>query len=382
MIQPDDIRRKAELLYPAAIQAWLTGDETFFPHIVRSRKTPDSGDLASAIQAVRRLREGSKESRGFGYKVEWREINSRTFGRNLFPDRILFESREDLLRLIGKQREFESLVAAVARLRAAFPELEEWIRSKTDSLLKVAPDLSGLLLVLNYFRAHPRPDCFARELPLPVDTKFIERHERLLREWLDLVLPPHAIRADEEHFHRRYGLRYAEPLVLLRFLDPSLQQELGFPCQTLALPLHVLGNLPARDVAVFIVENKVNLLTLPPLPRTIGLGALGDGVTLLRYVPWLSQAAISYWGDLDVEGLEILSSLRAIFPQSSSFLMDATALAQWEHLAVKGTARTPSLPPHLMAHESDAFARCAANNLRLEQECIPQAAVLEMLSQR
>jgi hypothetical protein len=31
MIQPEDIRRKAENLYPEYLRAWLDGDVTFFP---------------------------------------------------------------------------------------------------------------------------------------------------------------------------------------------------------------------------------------------------------------------------------------------------------------------------------------------------------------
>jgi hypothetical protein len=77
-------------------------------------------------------------------------------------------------------------------------------------LTEVADDVAGMLLVVDYLREHPRPGVFARELPLPLDTKFVERNQRILREWLDIVLPPHAIRADERHFERRYGLRYAD----------------------------------------------------------------------------------------------------------------------------------------------------------------------------
>ena len=41
-----------------------------------------------------------------GYSIEWREVNSRKFGKNRFPVRILFETQDDLLRFTGKQREF------------------------------------------------------------------------------------------------------------------------------------------------------------------------------------------------------------------------------------------------------------------------------------
>lgn len=92
----------------------------------------------------------------------------------------------------------------------------------------------------------------ARELPIPVDTKFIERHQGLLRRWFDIVLPPHAIRADEDHFERRYGLRYVEPHLLVRLLDSELKRELAFPCSEFSLPLSTLADLPVRRVVTFI----------------------------------------------------------------------------------------------------------------------------------
>jgi hypothetical protein len=152
-------------------------------------------------------------------------VNSRTFGRNQFPARILFETSDDLLRFLGRKQEFETFTAAATRLRSEFPVLEEWIRRNTRMLLEIAPVLDRLLIVLNWFRETPRPNLYARELPLPVDSKFIERHQPVLREWFDLVLPHSAIRSDEEHFCRRYGLLYPEPHLLLRFLD--LELEIG-----------------------------------------------------------------------------------------------------------------------------------------------------------
>jgi hypothetical protein len=163
-------------------------------------------------------------------------------------------------------------------------------------MMEAEPNLEGLLHVLRFFRDHPRPGRFPRELPIPVDTKFIARHQQLLRKWFDIVLPPHAIRADEDHFERRYGLRYAETHLLVRLLDSDLKHELAFPCSEFSLPLSTLADLTVRRVAAVIVENKVNLLTLPSLSRGIGLGGLGAGVTLLRNIPWLSHCPVAYWG--------------------------------------------------------------------------------------
>ena len=210
MITPDEIRAKAERLYPEVLRAWLDGDEAFFPRVIPAEKRLADDDLAGAIQAVQRLRGESKSERGFGYTVQWRQIRSRRFGHNLFPERILFETRGDLLRLIGRQREFDLFAATVDRLRSEFPVLDNWVRANGRALVELAGELDGLREVLRYFVAHPRPSVFARELPISVDSKFVQRHQGVLGTWFDLVLPPHTIRADKTQFERRYGLRYAE----------------------------------------------------------------------------------------------------------------------------------------------------------------------------
>lgn len=379
MIDPAAIHRQAERLYREYLTAWLSGIESFFPCTLRGRKMPASGDLALAADSMRRLREASKEARGFGYSVTWREVNSRTFGRNLFPENIAFETPADLLKFLGKEREFARVTEAVTHLRGEFPALNDWIRGNVGAMRDVVADLEGLVRVATYFRDHPRPMRFARELPLPVDTKFIERHQALLRQWLDILLPAHAIRADEEHFERRFGLLYPEPHVLIRFLDVRLRQEAGFPTAELSLPVRALSGLELNDAKVFIVENKVNLLTLPPFERGIAIGALGAGVTILRDVAWLNSARVAYWGDIDVEGFAILNSLRSFLSAAQSVLMDEETIVQWRSLCTLGNNKASLPPSRLTAPELAAFQLCQAKNLRLEQERLPQNAVLEAI---
>jgi hypothetical protein len=243
------------------------------------------------------------------------------------------------------------------------------------SLPQIAAEIEGLVEVAAFLKEHPRPGCFVRELPLSVDTKFIERNQKVLRQWLDALLPAHSIRADEEHFERRFGLRYAEPQLLVRFLDSTVQAELGFPCDVLSLPLQTLSELPIQESRIIIVENKVNLLTLPPLSRSIGLGGLGHAISLLRYAGFMARMPVIYWGDMDVEGFEILSGLRSFCPHAKSIWMDRSAVDRWRNLKVAGTGRKPATPPYLTEDEKGAFEVCRDENLRIEQERLPHNAV-------
>ncbi|MEJ7590740.1 MAG: Wadjet anti-phage system protein JetD domain-containing protein [Planctomycetaceae bacterium] len=380
LLQPDGIKDKALRQYPGFLSAWLSGTP-FFPLHIPGIGAPDES-LAIAQQQVQSLKNGSKEVVGYGYVIEWQERNSRHHGRNLFPDRVVFESQPDFLRLIGKQREFAEFASAVERIRSQLPELESWLLANRALLLRHLNVVDGLLDVVAYFRQHPRPNVFAREIPLTVDTKFIEQNSGILEQWLDRVLPPETIRADERHFERRFGLRYAEPLLLLRFLDPALQRSVGSPWPECSVWLHALADSPIEATTVFIVENKVNLLTFPTVPSAIAMGGLGNGIIDLTYVKWLSNRSLWYWGDLDVEGFEILSRLRIRFPQTRSFLMDDTTLLRWkDSLAISGTDRRRDVPALLTEPETTAFSFCNTHNMRIEQERIPQAAVAEAVSE-
>jgi hypothetical protein len=371
MIQPCDIEAKAGRLYTAYVRAWLQDEQNFFPRTIRCDRHPDP-HLPTAIRQVAALREASKEAIGYGYNIKWEEINSRSHGRNHFPKLISFDSEADLLKYTKKEREFRVLTEAATRIRQEFSELGAWVRSNWATLLDIASELTGLIEVVRYLQANPRPGCFARELPLMVDTKFIERFKPVLQEWLDLVLSPDFIRADEEHFERRYGLSYVEPPVLIRALDSEVQRFLSLPGPVVWLPLHSLGTLERPNLRIIVVENLVNLMTLPPVPNGLAIGGLGNAILLLRYSPWMKNVSFTYWGDVDAEGFEILSRLRAFFPNVRSVLMDTETICRFQHLGGKGNDRMGALtPPHLTLDEAEAFKICIQTSFRLEQERIP-----------
>ena len=376
VIQPDTIRRKAMNRYKEFRRAWFQGRlAEFFPMEIHGKKNVSSkANYAELVKQMRLLREESSEHRSRGYRVEWKLVNSPRFGRNEFPERIFIDTCEDYLFLVEKRNEFCHLEMVVAKIRDSFPELDQCLSTQLSTLPQLADDIDSLLVLLQYFRDHPKPDCFLREIPaVGVHTKFIERQEikNVLRQWLDIILPAWAIRSDEDHFEPRYFLRYDERLIRTRLLDPALQQKLYFPCSDLAIPLHSFENLDIQRVCVMIVENKITLLTLPLLQNTIAIGGMGDSVTLLKYVPWLKNLRVIYWGDLDSDGFRILSNLRTILPSAQSVLMDEATLDRFKPLLTEGNGRYTEVPSFLSKEEMAAFVRCRNENVRLEQERIP-----------
>jgi hypothetical protein len=353
MITPAEIRAKAVRAYPRMLVAWLQDEQlaSFFPLPVRANLSPIHNNVPATIAAVEALRSNSKEECGRGYTIHWEERRSRDFGLNWFPGRIAIDTLDDLLRLADCQRQFADTRRVVVRLREEFPNLSGWLASNIRTVCRLAGAMEGLIEVTRFFLNNPWSECYARQIPAAVDTKFVERNQALLRAWLDTLLPASAIQAGETRFELRFGLRDAQPHTAVRTLDRDLQAELRLPFDELSVPLRALATLPVRDATVFIVENQLNLLTLPSFKRGIAIRGEGKAVTRLRRVEWLCDNHIVYWGDIDVEGFQILASLRSLFPRDSvgSIMMDPETLRLHSALIVEGNAIAIAVPPHLEA---------------------------------
>ena len=374
MISPEDIRAKALRKYREVLRAHVRGNiDSLFPMLIRGNRKVATAP-AEASREVEALRDSSRSKRGFGYEIEWQERRSRSLGKNPFPKKITIPSVDDFLKLVGKHAEFRRFAQRVNALSTAFPEMESWLEKNISYTVSWEPFWDDLCEVLDYFREHPAPGLFARELPLRVDSKFIERHEGKLRPLLETVLPESAIDFSESDFDRRFGLRPFEAMIRMRFLDPELQVTAGVEQEEIGLPVDQLRAVCWPIRRVVIVENARCLLTLPLQPGSKTLGLFGHGyrVSNLRRLDWLSDCEIFYWGDIDVHGFEILSDLRRTWPQTKSMLMDrATLDALGESAAGEGKKSQRRREPVLEPTEFEVWQWCRDNNRRIEQERIP-----------
>lgn len=146
-------------------------------------------------------------------------------------------------------------------------------------------------------------------------------------------------------------------------------------------PARPLGRaaLPCAGRRCVIVENKLVFLTLPQLPDTLAIFGSGFQVELLAKLPWLRECPNWYWGDLDAQGFQILARLRALFPQVVSLMMDEATLEAFREFVVVGTPSPAAELPQLTPGERALFERLVHANLRLEQERISQAYVLQQI---
>jgi hypothetical protein len=396
------------------ILAACVTNETLFP-LKLSLRRPNAKAMAQSFDAVRgwirELEENSRSSRGFGYEIEWADINHRQLGRNRIPSRIAVPTEHDALRLIGKERavrRFRELAhVTVGRL----PALAQWVSRKPFVLIEQAPDWPRILDVLAWFRDHPRSNLYLRQLDIAgVDTKFIEGRKALLSELLDIVLasphpPPQAEglsiyapplagegregalpAAAAQTFEQKYGLRAKPPIIRFRVLDPHLAiaglTDLAIPASDFAAL-----NIAARHV--FITENEVNGVAFPHFAQAIVVFGLGYGVELLQAASWMVQAQIHYWGDIDTHGFAMLDRLRGVFPGARSLLMNRATLMAHRSLWVREhapyRAALSRLDPDEQAVFDDLVYDRLGEKVRLEQERVSYASLersLEMIAHR
>lgn len=385
---PTDVTNWLERLLSGGtlLAAHLEG-QALFPLQVSLRR-PEGRLLAErfeeAQQWVRQLQQGSRPVQGFGYEIEWEEVQHRQLGRNRLPARIVVPSEQDALALLGKAEAFRRCRERADETLRRFPALRAWVVRHGATLLAEEDIWERVLAVLSWFQAHPRPGLYLRQLSIPgVDTKFIERHKRLLSELLDVVLPPGALdpsASGAAGFEQRYGLRSRPPMVRFRLLDPALYLS---GLSDLAVPAAHFAALQLSAERVFITENEINGLSFPPVLRALVVFGLGYGLERLSEATWLRSARVYYWGDIDTHGFTMLHRLRAFLPEAQSLLMDRTTLMA--HRALWGTEPEPAQAPleRLNTDERELYDDLRHDRLgprvRLEQESVSFAHLLSTL---
>ncbi|KAF0225855.1 MAG: hypothetical protein FD176_10 [Rhodospirillaceae bacterium] len=355
------------------LSARLTA-ETLFPLKLRFR-APDSKALGEQFAAVRDWIAALEANRRRGFNISWREVNHRQLGRNRVPDGIEIPDEAMALGLIGKAQEAAAFNRLADTTQGGFPELGDWLARRPMTALDHADDWPRILAVLQWFRHHPRPNLYLRQLDIPgVDTKFIETHKGLFSDLLTLVLPPDALDATAtgaKGFEQRFGLLSKPPTVRFRILDPALALN---GLSDLTVPAAELAATAPPGRLVFITENEVNGLSFPAVADAIVIFGLGHGVGMLDAFAWLHDRQIHYWSDIDTHGFAMLDRLRMSFRHTQSLLMDRDTLmahrSLWGQEGQQHTGQMENLTIDERSLLEDLRANRLGDGVRMEQERI------------
>lgn len=365
MITPTEIKKKAINKYKAYLQSIVEG-ETFNPIVIAGDKKPNEDAVKFEAELIE-LMSHSKEKKGYGYFIEYQKVKTKRHGLQDIPTTISFQSELDFLKYIDKEKETAKFRKNIVSILTSFPELKEWILKYPTKVIE--NDWESLLKVCNYFKCNPQPHLFIRELPINVHTKFIEQNDSIIKELLDIIIAEY-VNFEEKKFELRFNLKYDEPLVRFRILDESVSQQLFGGIEDLSIPICQFQRLNLPIQTVYIVENKINMLSFPVKGNSIVVFGHGFGVDIMKEVEWFKTKQIFYWGDLDAHGFQILSEIRTYFEQVESFLMDKHTFDMF-YEGDKGTETNVEKDLNLTQEENELFKYLKDNNLRLEQEKIP-----------
>jgi len=264
----------------------------------------------------------------------------------------------------GIQKEFEAMTKLVSESAPAFHSLlikrrSLWQNKPVEEVIKacqVAAELTP-----GYARGKP-----LRTLSLAgIDTKFFERHARLVTKLLDSRFEDEVSTLGLETFLD--ALQESDHWVLLLDLDTSL---LPFKRQRVSTTDLANTSLPGRQI--IIVENESCVHQLPALKNTVAI--LGAGLDLeWTRNPTMQNKAIAYWGDIDTWGLQCLARARNNLPDLVTLMMDREHFDKYRHLAViEPVVAGTDIPDRLDPAEQSLYKHLLNSEAgRLEQEFLP-----------
>ena len=392
MIQPGEIKKEALRWYFDFLAASIQG-ESFFPKDLRFigkiKPSETLKDFPKIQKELENLRQESKDSIGYGYRIDFIKRKDKKIGEQYFPDRIYFDTPSDYLKFIGKEKEFERFLRVSHKITIEIPDLNSWIIVHPQKVIDNFEKWDDLLKVCKFFIKNPRPNLYIRELPLDISTKFVEGNQAIIRTLLDTLIADH-VNNDERDFEKHFTLKTREELIRIRILDEQLAKKLFFGVNDFSIPISQFVSLNIPCKRVFALENHTNFtnfsnlfnfLTLPHLTDSIAIFGKGFQIGLLKNVQWLSDKEIIYWGDIDAHGFQILSQIRGYFPQTRSCMMDFDTFNDFKDLTISGVDTNVSELAHLTPEEHQLFTYLLEKKERnrLEQEKIPHSYAVKKI---
>lgn len=379
----ESIHKKALRLYESGefFRSFMAG-ESLFPFLVKL-KTPTQKSLRASMSG---LSKEIKVLETLRLEVHYQEFDFKSMGKQRLPVSVAIATQEEFLKFLGNEKEFAEFVLAYEEAVKTFSSLKTLFLAKPNLLLQNRANIKELLAICSFFEKNPKPNIYIRELSIEgVDTKFIQKNRVVVDSFLSTVLEEDSFDAgitklSENGFEKKYGLKYELPIVRFRILDSSLYIR-GLSDISLTTEEFASLNLACEDV--FIVENKITMLSFMDIKNAIVIFGNGYGAGRIKDAEWLKSKNIYYWGDIDMDGFAILSQVRGYFPQTQSLLMDSTTIEKFHELAVVSSERSVKELEHLSDSERVVYERLVndyyGENFRLEQERIPFTYIQEQV---
>jgi hypothetical protein len=299
-------------------------------------------------------------------KVVWNKMKYRdTLEAIEVPTQWQLQKPSEWIEATGNRSikaEFQKLSSIVSAVDPQFHTL--LVRQRhltTDKLESEITQACALALELEQNCANGLP---LRALSIAgIDSKFFERHRRLIIKLLDVRFEGLVSEIGLESFLN--ALNESDHWLLVADLDGSL-----LPFKQMRIRDSELKTTALPAPNILIIENEQCLHQLPPAEHTIAI--LGAGLNLSwMQSPWLSSKRLAYWGDIDTWGLTMLAQARRFQPALTALMMTKIIFEkEYSYKAVREPETAGNNPPEgLTAQESQLYDHLLrVEHGRLEQE--------------
>jgi len=354
-------------------EARLLGAENAWPLVVSigrpsaKRLRTDLDGVKRHVEAWRRVKIGEVIREAVPYRAIDSAVEIPTGWKLRKPSEWIDACNDGSIR-----REFETLATLVEGTDSVFhsPLVRRrslWRGTAPDEVVRAA----RVALALEPGCAAGRP---LRTLSIEgIDTKFFERHERLVTALLDVRFDGEVSEMGLATFLG--ALAEGEHWLLVVDLDGSL-----LPFRKQRVRSSELRDAMLPGERLLIVENESCQHHLPNVPNTVAV--LGSGFDL-DWVAAIRPAnkRIAYWGDIDTWGLHLLAKARFAITDLEALMMNEEVFKRFAEFAVsEPVIAGTELPPALSPSEQGLYQRLFHEPRgRLEQEFLPEAFVRETI---
>lgn len=300
----------------------------------------------------------------------------RTIGTSVeLISKVVVPDESIAMRVVGRTLAAECREARrrIACLVAACDVAPETIESAARMTGHEQPDDFDLLVsAVRYFRHHDVTGMTPRQIPLTgFSGKWLNESKTNRRKAICRLLGVETLGLSKRPTELRF--RYLDPVRD----DAELERIIWCPWE---------GEALSGIKYAVIVENKDTYQTMPPIAQGICIWGSGRAVSdAVPAVPALRDMRIVYWGDMDADGLEILSTLREIryrmrlHPDGLRCIRSVPQIWYRSYCAM----REPKPTPGLQSAERRLYERLCADKTiayrRIEQERIPMRDAVDEL---
>lgn len=258
----------------------------------------------------------------------------RTIGTSVeLISKVVVPDESIAMRVVGRTLAAECREARrrIACLVAACDVAPETIESAARMTGHEQPDDFDLLVsAVRYFRHHDVTGMTPRQIPLTgFSGKWLNESKTNRRKAICRLLGVETLGLSKRPTELRF--RYLDPVRD----DAELERIIWCPWE---------GEALSGIKYAVIVENKDTYQTMPPIAQGICIWGSGRAVSdAVPAVPALRDMRIVYWGDMDADGLEILSTLRESGIECDSILMDCDAYDRYHRFGTDRTERSAKI---------------------------------------